>query len=360
MKRTQVYPIIQALLAAAMFGLSAPLAKLLLGQIEPIPLAAFLYLGSGIGLALYKGIQRLRRTSRQAEAQVRRADIPWVIGALLTGGVAGPILLMVSLRHTPAATASLLLNFEGVATTLIAAAAFKEAVDRRVWWAIVLITLASVLLSWSSGSAWGISWGALGVLGACAMWGIDNNLTRNISAKDPLTTVAIKGLGAGSFSLLLALALGNPFPRWPAALGAMALGSVSYGLGIVLFILALRGLGAARTSALYGAAPFVGAIFSFLLLKESLTASFIIAFAMMIAGAALLLGEKHRHIHLHPTLEHEHRHRHDDEHHGHEHTEEVAPETAHSHVHRHAETEHTHPHMPDIHHRHGHEKTVDH
>ncbi len=355
MRRTPLYPVIQALLAAFLFGASAPLAKLLLDEIAPIPLAAFLYLGSGIGLTVYRGLRRTSPHAAAAEAQIGKTDLPWIIGAVLSGGVIAPIVLMFSLRATPAATASLLLNFEGVATAIIAAWVFKEAIGRRVWWAVALITLASVILTWDVSGGWGVSWGAAGVLGACALWGLDNNLTRNVSAKDPLVTVSIKGLGAGSFSLLLALALRNPFPQWTTILAAMLLGSVSYGLGIVLFILALRGLGAARTGALYGTAPFVGALLSFILFQDQAQPSFVVAFVIMAVGAALLLGEEHAHSHTHPALQHTHRHRHDDEHHAHQHAGEDAPDTLHAHEHHHEATEHVHPHMPDIHHRHAHQ-----
>ncbi len=356
MRRTSIYPIIQALLAAVLFGASAPLAKLLLDEIAPVPLAAFLYLGSGIGLTVYRSLRRASPHSAAAEAQIGQADLPWIFGAVLSGGVIAPIVLMFSLRATPAATASLLLNFEGVATAMIAAWVFKEALGRRVWWAVALITLASVILTWDASEGWGISWGAIGVLGACALWGLDNNLTRNVSAKDPSLTVTIKGLGAGGFSLLLALALRNPFPQWTTILAAMLLGSVSYGLGIVLFILALRGLGAARTGALYGTAPFVGAFLSFILFRDQVLPSFVVAFVIMTVGAALLLREEHTHSHTHPSLQHTHRHRHDDGHHAHQHAGEVAPDVSHAHEHNHEATEHVHPHMPDIHHRHAHRR----
>jgi len=248
----------QALLAAVLFGASTPVAKFLLGRIEPIPLAAFLYLGSGVGLLLFRGIQCLGSGSAGVEARISKADIPWLAGAVLAGGIAAPIVLMFSLRTTPAATASLLINFEGVATTLIAALVFKEAIGGRIWWAIVCIAAASILLSLDLSREWGIALSAVGVLGACTLWGIDNNFTRNVSAKDPLSIVTIKGIGAGGFSLILAIILQNPFPTLLAALGAMLLGSLSYGISIALFILAMRGLGAARTSALFGTAPFAG------------------------------------------------------------------------------------------------------
>ncbi len=247
---------------------SAPISKLLLGDIEPIPLAAFLYLGSGIGLAVFQVIRRGKRPEG-GEASLKRSDLGWLAGAIIAGGVIAPIILMYGLQHTPGATASLLLNFEGVATTLLAALIFKEAVSRRAWLAIIFITGASILLSVTLGEEWGISLGAVGVLAACIFWGIDNNFTRNISAKDPVSIVMIKGLAAGFFSLCLALILGNKIPDWMTVLKAMLLGSVSYGLSITLFIRAMRGLGAARTSALFGTAPLAGVALSFILLKES-------------------------------------------------------------------------------------------
>jgi len=346
---------IQALLAAVLFGASAPGAKLLLDMIEPIPLAGFLYLGSGVGLLLFRGIRRLGSQSVKVEARISKADVPWLAGAVLSGGVAAPIVLMFSLQTTPAATASLLLNFEGVATALIAALVFKEAIGGRIWWAVACITTASLLLSLNLSGQWGISLGALGVLGTCALWGLDNNLTRTISAKDPLSIVIIKGLGAGGFSLILALILQTSFPKPLAVLGAMLLGSLSYGVSIALFILAMRDLGAARTSAFFGTAPFVGALISFLLFRKFPSTPFLISLPIMILGAVLLLGEEHAHKHLHAVSEHDHRHRHDDGHHTHDHAEEEIPDSGvHSHPHIHEAIEHTHPHKPDIHHRHNH------
>jgi drug/metabolite transporter (DMT)-like permease len=341
--------IVQTLAAAIFFGASAPIAKLLLGDIAPIFLAAFLYLGSGAGIALVKWTQRMR--SRDVEANIKRADIPWLAGAIIAGGIIAPIVLMISLQSTPASTASLLLNFEGVATTLIALLFFKEAISRRAWTAIIVITLASIFLSTNFTSGFGLSFGALGVILACVLWGADNNFTRNISGKDPLAIVAWKGLVAGTFSFLLAWALGNPFPTLKTILGALILGFVSYGLSTMLFIRSMRGLGAARTSALYGTAPLAGVILSIMLFDESPSFFFIIAAILMIGGALLLISEHHEHSHVHTVLFHEHSHRHDDSAHAHD-----AFEGTHSHEHEHPAEEHTHDHMPDIHHRHGHEE----
>lgn len=349
-------PTLQALLAAVLFGASAPVSKLLLGEIDPIVLAACLYLGSGVGLMLFKGLWRASGQTVETEAPLDRRDFVWLAGAILTGGVAAPIVLLISLRQTPAATSSLLLNFESVATTLIAALVFKEAIDRRAWWAILCITIASILLSLNLSGEWRLSAGAIGVLAACALWGMDNNLTRNISAKDPLAIVTVKGLGAGAFSLTLALALGNSFPAPEIALKAMAVGSLSYGLSIALFVHAMRGLGAARASALFGAAPLAGVALSFLLLREMPNGLFFVALLIMIAGAALLLGEQHGHAHVHEAIAHDHCHQHDDEHHVHEHggDERDCQSRSHSHLHHHCPFEHGHLHLPDIHHRHAH------
>ncbi len=351
----RLYPALQALLAALLFGASAPLAKLLLGEIEPVSLAALLYLGSGLILLLIKCLQRISRRSVEAEAPITRSDFGWLAGAVFAGGVAAPIVLMFSLRSTPAATASLLLNFEGVATTVIAALVFKEAIGRRAGWAILCTTVASILLSLNLSGDWGISIGALGILAACVLWGIDNNFTRNISAKDPLTIVTIKGLSAGSFSLILALILRSPLPVLEVALRAMILGGISYGLSVVLFVRAMRGLGAARASALFSVAPLAGVILSLLLFREMPNVLFVVALPLMIAGTLLVLNEQHGHVHVHATVAHEHRHQHADEHHAHESSEAAAYDQAHSHEHEHPQIEHEHGHMPDTHHRHSHD-----
>ncbi len=352
MKSNRIIPIIQALLAAFLFGASAPLSKLLLGETPPVLLAALLYLGSGIGLICVKLMEKTVH-GEQKEARLARSDWPWLFGAILAGGVIAPITLMISLRHSPAATASLLLNFEGVATTLIAVIVFKEAIGRRAWWAIGLITLASILLSTDFTNQWGFSLSALGILAACIMWGVDNNLTRNISAKDPLVIVAVKGLGAGLISLVIAFMLGNSFPSPGVTLLAMLLGSLSYGLSIFLFVHAMRGLGAGRTSALFGTAPLAGILLSFLIFREIPGFFFFAALLVMASGATILLMEDHDHVHVHKNIVHEHRHTHNDGHHEHEHVVESASQS-HSHFHTHDILEHVHDHAPDIHHRHSH------
>lgn len=354
MQRAYIYPTLQTLLAAALFGASAPIGKLLLGQIEPIFLAGLLYLGCGIGVLLFKLLQNARSSDTKREAHLIRSDYRWLFGAVVSGGVLAPIVLLFSLRQTPASTASLLLNFETVATTLIAVLVFREALSTRSMWAVVTVTAGSILLSWDTTGAWGLSLGALGVLGACVLWGLENNLTRNISAKDPLTIVLVKGITAGAFSCTLALALGNPVPPALTILGAMVLGSLSYGLSIVLYIRAMRNLGAARTSAVFGTAPLAGVILSFVLFQETPNTLFIAALCLMALAMAMLLTEKHAHRHVHEAVVHDHRHRHDDGHHTHDHPGMTDRSLTHAHPHEHATMEHEHPHLPDIHHRHAH------
>jgi drug/metabolite transporter (DMT)-like permease len=348
MKTNNLGFMLQALLAAIFFGASAPISKVLLGDIAPIFLAAFLYIGSGTGISLVKLTQRLR--SKEGEAGIKSPDIKWLAGAIIAGGILAPIVLMVSLQSTLASTASLLLNFEGVGTTLIALLFFNEAISRRAWTAIIVITLASIFLSTDFESGFGLSFGALGIILACVLWGVDNNFTRNISDKDPLVIVAWKGLVAGTFSFLLAMSLGNPFPSGRTILSALILGFVSYGLSTILFIRSMRGLGAARTSALYGTAPLAGVLLSIVIFGELPSFLFIIAAILMVGGALLLINEKHAHSHVHTALFHDHSHKHD-EFHKHDKVDGV-----HSHEHEHPAEEHEHDHMPDIHHRHGHEE----
>ena len=350
MKSSTLPFILQALIAALFFGASAPIAKLLLGDdIAPIFLAAFLYLGSGAGTFLFRLTQRMR--SKDAEADIKSPDIKWLAGAIIAGGILAPIILMISLQNTPASTASLLLNFEGVGTTLIALLFFKEAIGRRAWIAILVITLASIFLSTNFDEGFGLSLGALGIILACVLWGVDNNFTRNISGKDPLAIVAWKGLAAGTFSFFLAYFLGNTLPSLTVILGTLVLGFVSYGLSTMLFIRSMRGLGAARTSALYGTAPRAGVLLSIFLFGEIPSFSFVIAAVLMIGGALLLINEEHSHSHTHTAMFHEHSHSHDDSAHGHD-----TAKGVHSHEHEHPAEEHEHDHMPDIHHRHGHEE----
>jgi drug/metabolite transporter (DMT)-like permease len=355
MKNTRLYPALMALVAAFLFGASAPLTKMLLGKIEPVPLAAFLYLGSGLGLLVFQGILRFIRKQRIREAPIKSKDIPWLAGAILFGGVIAPILLLVSLNKTPASTAALLLNFEGASTTIIAIIVFKENAGKEIIGAVILITLASIILSWDFSNQWGFSVSALGIVCACICWGIDNNFTRNISTKNPFSIVIIKGVIAGVVSLIISVLLQYQLPKFDVIIISMVIGFLCYGSSIVLFVFALRSLGSARTSALFGVSPFIGVILSFILLGDKLSSMFIISLPLMVIGTILLLREKHSHLHRHESLQHEHSHSHEDGHHNHTHegTEDVI-KGRHTHYHIHEATEHEHPHTPDVEHRHIH------
>jgi len=341
-----------ALLAALLFGASTPLAKLVMGDIAPVLFAGLLYAGSGIGLGAALLLRRLLPREADAEATLKRRDLPWLAGAVLFGGVLGPVLLMFGLASTPASSASLLLNLEGVLTALAAWVVFRENVDLRIFLGMLAIVAGGVLLSWTDGPA-GLPWGALAIVAACACWAIDNNLTRAISGGDPLVIAATKGGVAGLVNIGIALLLGHHLPGTPALLGAALIGLLGYGISLVAFVLALRHLGSARTGAYFSTAPFVGAGLSLLLLRESPTLSFWIAGALMALGVWLHVSERHEHEHVHEPLEHEHPHRHD-EHHQHEHDFDWDGEEPHTHPHRHRPMTHAHPHYPDLHHRHGH------
>jgi drug/metabolite transporter (DMT)-like permease len=343
--------ILLALASAALFGASTPIAKLLLDTTDPWLLAGLLYLGSGAGLTLLR-LGRRGLGQGSAEAPLGRADLPWLAAAILAGGVVGPLLLLVGLRLTQASAASLLLNLEGLATLAIAWLVFREPVDRRLLVGAAAILGGAALLSWQGGGL-GLGWGAVAIAGACLAWGIDNNLTRRIAAADPLQIALSKGLVAGLVNLCLALAGGAAWPSPDTVLAALVLGFFGYGVSLVLFVLALRQLGTARTGAYFATAPFLGAILAVLLLGEPVTPLLVAAAGLMALGLYLHLAERHEHDHAHAPAEHAHRHAHD-EHHRHDHAVADPPGEPHSHWHRHAPLFHRHPHYPDLHHRHGH------
>ena len=342
-----------AILASVLFGASTPFSKLLLGQIEPLLLAGLLYLGSGTGLALWLGMRRLVIKPEHREAGLKLHDVPWLAAAILAGGIVAPIFLMLGLAVTPASSASLLLNLEGVLTALLAWFVFKENFDKRVLLGMAAILAGGLLLSWQSGPALGVPWGALAIAGACLGWGIDNNLTRKVSAADPAQIAAIKGLVAGSVNVSLAIIAGTRIPAVPHIALAGLLGFLSYGVSLSCFVLALRHIGTARTGAYFSTAPFIGAALSLVVLHEHGSALFWIAGGLMVIGIWLHLTEKHTHQHRHEPTSHEHLHWHD-EHHQHEHSPLDPPGEPHSHVHHHEELVHSHRHYPDLHHRHGH------
>lgn len=338
-----------ALASAALFGLLPPLSKLLLISIDPFMLAGLVYLGAGIGMGLYK-FGRMAAGKAAGEAPLKMSDMPWLAGAVAAGGIAGPVLLMLGLSRTTASSGALLLNLEGLATMGIAWLAFRENVDRRLIAGAIAILTGAALLSWG-GAGVSVNAGALLIAGACLAWGIDNNLTRKISAADPVDIVIIKGMAAGMVNITLSYAGGAAFPGPLLLVGSMVAGLAGVGVSLVMFILALRHLGTARTGAYYALAPFIGAMAAIAFLGEPLTLKLALAGTLMAIGLWLHLAERHGHEHAHEALEHEHRHIHD-EHHVHPHEGSVVE--PHSHWHRHEPMLHSHPHYPDLHHRHSH------
>lgn len=339
-----------ALLAAALFGASTPLAKLLLGETSPVLLASLLYLGSGGGLAL---VYLVRGRAARREAPLARADLPWLGGAVFFGGVLGPVLLMVGLRATPASTAALLLNLEGLFTALLAWCVFHENVDRRIALGMALIVAGGALLSWQGGAGLSLPVGSLLIAGACLCWGIDNNLTQKVSAGDPILVAGIKGVVAGLVNLGVARLTGATVPAAATVGGAMLVGFLGYGVSLVLFVLALRHVGSARSGAYFSLAPFIGAALALGLLREPVGPLFLAAAALMGLGVWLHLSERHEHAHHHGAMAHRHRHVRDT-HHQHAHDAGVDAGKPEPHWHVHEPLTHTHPHYPDIHHRHRH------
>jgi drug/metabolite transporter (DMT)-like permease len=345
-----------AVVAALLFGASAPFAKLLLTNASPQLLAGLLYAGSGIGLGLV-WLRGRGRAEAARETQLTRRDLPWLAGAIFFGGALGPLLLMIGLTQTPASGASLLLNLEGVFTALLAWFVFRENFDPRIALGILTIVAGGAVLSWEGRLSWGGVAGPLAVAGACLCWGIDNNPTQKVSAGDPVQIAMLKGLVAGSVNTVIALLLGASLPGASQIAAALTLGFFSYGVSLVLFVLALRHLGTARTGAYFSTAPFVGAGLSLVIFRERPTPLFIAAAALMGIGVWLHLTERHEHEHEHAALDHDHAHVHDG-HHQHAHSADDPPvtdPTPHTHRHRHEAMRHSHSHYPDIHHRHAHD-----
>lgn len=341
-----------ALASAVLFGAGTPAAKLLIGGgTDPWLLAGLCYLGSGVGLGAVRLLMR-GGGAAMPEAPLTRHDLPWLASVVVIGGVVGPLLLMIGLARTPASTAALLLNTEGLATMVIAWVVFRESVDRRLLVGAAALLAGAVVLSWQGGPT-GVGPGAPAVVGACLAWGIDNNLTRKISAADPVQIAMIKGLVAGSTNLCLAFLAGADAPTPIEVLLAGGVGFFGYGVSLVLFVLALRHLGSVRTGAYFSMAPFIGALLAIVLLGEPVTARLGIAALLMGIGLYLHLTEHHDHEHTHEAMEHGHRHVHD-EHHRHEHGVEDPVGEPHTHPHRHRPIVHGHPHAPDLHHRHDH------
>ncbi|WFS02346.1 DMT family transporter [Rhizobium tumorigenes] len=338
-----------ALGSAILFGASAPLSKLLLGSVDPWLLAGILYVGAGLGLAAFSLIRRLIGLPN-VEAPLQRADIPWLGLVILFGGVLGPLFLMLGLSRTSASSGSLLLNLEGLATMGIAWLFFRENVDRRLLLGAAAIIAGAVVLSWN-GERLQLGLGSLFIAAACVSWGIDNNLTRKLSSSDPVQIAMIKGLVAGTTNLALAMTFGASLPNAVLVSAGSLVGFLGIGVSLVMFVLALRHLGTARTGAYFSLAPFIGAALAVILFDEAISVQLVTSGVLMGIGLWFHLAERHEHEHQHEALEHDHSHIHD-EHHQHLHAEPSGE--PHSHWHRHEPLRHKHAHYPDLHHRHSH------
>ncbi len=347
----RITPIAFALASAALFGIGTPFAKILTGEIEPVALAGLLYLGAFVGLSLFALVLFMARRGEQG-APLSRKDAPWLAGATLSGGIVAPICLMIGLTYTTGFTASLLLNLEGLATAAIAYLVFRENLGWRLAVAVACMTVAGILLSWDLATGTLTLSGPLLLLAAGVAWGIDNNLTRQISAKDPVRISQIRGLIAGATSLSIALLLGFRVAFDQNIVFALVLGAISYGASLVFFIKALQGMGASRTGAFFSLGPFVGAAVSAVLLNEWLGWVMIPSALLMAVGVLAIVYERHTHLHAHEAITHSHLHSHDE--HGHDHLHEGLPVGQHVHEHTHTATVHEHLHWPDIHHRHDH------
>lgn len=342
---------VPALLSALLFGASTPLAKLLLRDVDAWMLAGLLYLGSGLGLLVVRTLVLGFGTPRGAA--IRGVGWLWLALAILCGGVAGPVLLLFGLAHTAATTASLLLNLEGVMTALLAWFVFRESFDSRIAMGMAAIVAGGLVLTWGGSLASSALPGPLMIAGACLAWAVDNNLTRKVSLADPVQIAMLKGGVAGVVNVVIACALGSAFPS-PGTLGlTLLVGFSGYGVSLVLFVVALRNIGTARTGAYFSLAPFFGGLVAILVLKEPVTVQIAVAGALMALGVWLHLTERHEHEHIHEEMAHEHQHAHD-QHHQHGHDGSEPPGEPHSHWHVHTKLRHSHAHFPDPHHRHEH------
>jgi drug/metabolite transporter (DMT)-like permease len=339
---------VAALVAALLFGLSTPAAKLLVPDTEPLMLGSVFYLGAGLGLSLF----RLVGPKQSREASLRRSDVPLLLGVAAAGGVVAPVLLLVGLRRVSAVTGSLALNLEGPLTVVLAVLFFGEHLSSRATAGTFLIMLGAAALAFTPGGALGgDAVGVLCIAGACLGWALDNNLTSRLSLRDPVAIVQAKGLLGGGFALALGLLVGNEVPSVKTLSWGLLLGFVSYGISVVLAVYAMRLIGVAREAAFFATAPFIGALVGVAVLGEHFGPREVGATLLMLVGINLLVREQHAHLHAHEPLEHDHRHVHD-EHHQHTHLREDTTVEPHAHRHEHTALEHQHPHLPDFHHRH--------
>jgi drug/metabolite transporter (DMT)-like permease len=341
--------IIHAILAALLFGLSTPFSKLLLNKdSSPIMLAALFYLGAALFLLPFK-IKEFKKEI--GELLKNKKDLKRILGAILFGGILGPVCLLYGIKFTSASSASLLLNMETVATSVLAFFIFKEHISKNVLISSILTVLAGVILVVDFNLQ--VNYGGLLIILACLSWGFDNNFTANVESISPTVNTIIKGLFAGTFNLMMAFIIGDSYIEIVDVFYALFIGFIAYGLSIVLYISSARGIGASRSQIIFAINPFLGSLISFLIFRSVLNIEFIIALCLMIIAVCILYYEKHAHEHTHHELDHTHEHTHDDDHHNHTHKGQ-SKTTKHTHKHNHKKISHTHSHYPDIHHKHEH------
>jgi drug/metabolite transporter (DMT)-like permease len=334
--------ILRCSLAAILFGISAPAASQLAGDMGPFTLAGLLYLGAALAVLPFVG--RMRPSRRALERSAARLTT-----AVVLGGAVGPVLLAAGLSNAPAATASLLLNLELVFTTMLAMFLFREHIGSRLVVGTTLVVLAGLVLGWSRDAD--LRWGALLIAGACLCWGVDNCVTANLDELSPAQITFAKGLVAGGANFSIGLALGGEIGGW-AALAALFVGAFGYGLSITLWVAGARDLGAARGQLVFATAPFVGAVVAWSAFNEPVAAREVVSLLIAAVGVSFVLKSEHQHEHVHDAVEHDHEHVHDDGHHDHWHP--AGEMVRHRHPHRHEVVSHAHPHVPDLHHRHEH------
>jgi drug/metabolite transporter (DMT)-like permease len=340
-----VYGLLLALTSAVLFGAATPAAKVLLTDLGAWQLAGLLYLGAAVGVAPWALVRRQGRPRLDAVNGAR------LTGAVVFGGVAGPVLLLLGLRQASAGSASLLLNFEVAMTAMLGALCFGETLGARGWIAIVGVVSAGIVLSWGTG--WPSAVSSAYVVAACFCWGLDNNLTALIDGMSPSETTLWKVAIAGTTNLAVGVAM-KPLVASPGTVAtSLIVGALSYGASIALYISAAQQQGAIRAQSVFAAAPFVGAILSWVVLHEPVETAQVVAGALFFGAVALLASEHHSHAHGHEPLKHVHSHRHDDGHHDHVHAG-LPAAVRHTHWHEHTRAEHAHPHVADLHHRHGH------
>ena len=343
--KKNIYPILLAILSAVLFGIATPINKLLLNDMNPFSLAGFLYLGASIGLFPIV----LSRKELLYVFKLNRSNVNRLFGAVILGGIMGPILILFGLKFASAASVSLWLNLELVATSVLGFLFFKDYLGRKGWIGVFIALASGVLLTINEGNSGILS--AILVALACICWGFDNHFTSLIDGISAVQSTFIKGFFAGIINISIGFFILNSPLSFKFIIYGIILGSISYGISIVLYIISAQKLGAIRSQIIFSSAPFFGVFFAVIFLSETITILQIISFILLIFSITLLAFEKHEHLHEHDKIEHTHLHNHDDFHHDHKH-EEKTP--FHEHLHLHKSTAHSHPHWPDIHHRHKH------